>query len=51
MKTETVWGLAAGVQTTKNAARGAFTVREYPAGKVPEKDWLRIIAIVPEDKK
>jgi hypothetical protein len=25
----TVWGLAAGVRSTKDAARGAFTARTY----------------------
>jgi len=39
-----VWGLAAGRGTTKEAARGAFTTREYE-GEVPAADWLDIIGI------
>jgi hypothetical protein len=41
-----VWGLAAGRGTTKDAARGAFTWREYASREViPTADWLEILAI------
>ena len=42
----TVWGLAAGCGTTKDAARGAFTWREYASrASIPDGDWLEILAI------
>jgi hypothetical protein len=41
-----IWGLAAGRGTTKDAARGAFTWREYAGEKdIPRSDWLQIICI------
>jgi len=41
-----VWGLAAGRGTTSDAARGAFTCREYPSeADIPKRDWLEIIKI------
>jgi hypothetical protein len=41
-----VWGLAAGRGTTKGAARGAFTWREYASREaIPRADWLEIIVI------
>jgi hypothetical protein len=45
MKTVEVWGLAKGIRTTKEAAQGAFTVREYMDGKEHREDWLDIITI------
>ena len=39
-----VWGIAAGRGTTKEAAPGAFTVREYRT-EVPKNDWREIISI------
>lgn len=38
-----VWGIAAGRGSTKEAAPGAFTVREY-SGDIPERDWRVIIS-------
>ena len=50
-----VCGLAAGVRSTKEAARGAMTFREYdtddPNGTfdvVPMRDWLKILSIQKE---
>lgn len=45
----TVWGLAAGVRTTKDAARGAFTARTYNRDTFQRfaEDWLDILYIVP----
>lgn len=41
-----VWGLAAGRGTTSDAARGAFTWREYASEKeIPRTDWQQIISI------
>jgi hypothetical protein len=43
-----VWGIAAGRGTTKEAARGAFTFREYKDIEECEKvkgDWLEIVCI------
>jgi hypothetical protein len=41
-----VWGVAAGSGTTKDAARGAFTWREYASeAGVPQRDWLEILKI------
>jgi len=41
-----VWGLAAGRGTTKEAARGAFTWRQYASREsIPAGDWLEILAI------
>ena len=43
-----VWGIAAGRRTTKEAARGAFTFREYKGIEEWEKakgDWLQIVSI------
>jgi hypothetical protein len=41
-----VWGIAAGRGTTKAAARGALTWREYASREViPDGDWLEILAI------
>ena len=45
MKIVTVWGLAAGRGSTKEAARGAFTCRDYPADNIPRADWLAILYI------
>ena len=42
MKKYRVWGLASGRGSTKGAARGAFTCREYE-GEIPRQDWLEII--------
>jgi hypothetical protein len=42
----TVWGLAAGRGTTSEAARGAFTWREYASeADIPKRDWLEIVTI------
>lgn len=42
-----VWGIAAGTGSTKGAARGAFTWRDYPTlaefREAENKDWLRIL--------
>jgi len=41
-----IWGLAAGRRSTKDAAPGAFTWREYPtpqAAREAEPDWRVII--------
>ena len=46
-----VWGLAVGWRSTKGAARGAFTVREYPDAKTAkeaERDWLKILVMSDE---
>lgn len=44
-----VWGIAAGFGSTKDAARGAFTWREYPTEqKIPRQDWIEIIKITRE---
>ena len=40
-----VWGLAAGCNSTKEAARGAFTWRHYELGSVRKEDWLQILSI------
>jgi len=40
-----VWWLAAGCNSTKEAARGALTWRHYEPGSVPKEDWLQIISI------
>jgi hypothetical protein len=41
-----VWGLAAGRGSTREAARGAFTWREYASeSDIPRPDWLVIINI------
>jgi hypothetical protein len=42
----TVWGVAAAHGSTRDAARGAFTWREYPDGRIPQEDWLQIITVV-----
>ncbi|MCX5831368.1 MAG: hypothetical protein NT140_05705 [Deltaproteobacteria bacterium] len=39
-----VWGLAAGRNSTKEAARGAFTWRRYEPGNVRKEDWLLIMS-------
>ena len=39
-----VWGLAAGRNSTKEAARGAFTWRRYEPGNVRNEDWLLIMS-------
>lgn len=39
-----VWGLAAGVRTTAEAARGAFTWQDYSCD-IPREDWLTIVII------
>jgi hypothetical protein len=44
-----VWGLASGRKGTKDAAPGAFTVREY-AGEIPTEDWKQIIIKVRKGK-
>ncbi len=46
MKIVTVWGLAGGRGSTKGAARGAFTCRDYPADNIPGADWLAILYII-----
>ena len=41
-----IWGLAAGRGSTKEAARGALTVKEYQTAEEAEKavsDWLHIL--------
>jgi hypothetical protein len=41
-----VWGVAAGSGTTKHAARGALTWREYASvAAIPHRDWLEILKI------
>jgi len=40
-----VWGLAAGWGTTADAARGAFTWREYDTVSFPLRDWLKVLKI------
>jgi hypothetical protein len=40
-----VWGLAAGCRTTADAARGAFTWREYNTESFPVKDWLEVLTV------
>ena len=43
-----VWGIAASRRTTKEAASGAFTTREYRGAEEWEKakaDWLQIFCI------
>jgi len=41
-----VYGLATGRGTTKGAAYGAFTGREYESvAAVPKRDWRAIVAI------
>lgn len=41
-----VWGLAAGRNSTKEAAAGALAWREYPArNAIRREDWQVIIAI------
>ncbi len=45
-----VWGLAAGIGSTKEAARGAFTWRAYK-GEVPRQDWFKIIKIIEKTEK
>jgi hypothetical protein len=48
-----VWGLAAGRGSTSEAARGAFTCREYTTQtvayeiEIPRQDWLKITFIEP----
>jgi hypothetical protein len=45
-KVNRVWGLAKGRGSTEEAARGAFTVREYPVNEsIPKSDWMNIISI------
>lgn len=39
-----VWGLAAGRNSTKEAAKGAFTWRHYEPGNVRKEDWLIIMS-------
>lgn len=39
-----VWGLAAGHNSTKEAARGSFTWRRYEPENVPKEDWLLIMS-------
>lgn len=47
--TYAVWGIAAGHGSTKEAARGAFTQRDYPSREAYEKarlsDWLSILSV------
>lgn len=41
-----VWGLAAGRGSTQGAARGAFTVRDYPnreAAQAATGDWTTVL--------
>ena len=41
-----IWGLAAGRKSTRGAAPGAFTCREYPtpqSAREATADWLHII--------
>ena len=47
-----VWGLAAGRNSTKEAARGAFTWRYYEPGNIRKEDWLLIMSTreVPVDE-
>lgn len=45
VRTVTVWGLAAGVRSTAEAARGAFTSRDYPEDAIPFADWLQIVTV------
>lgn len=40
-----VWGLAACIGSTKDAARGAFTWREYKTEDFPRRDWLEVLKI------
>ena len=40
-----VWGLAAGTRSTRDAASGAFTWREYKTENFPRRDWLKIFII------
>ena len=40
-----VWGVAAGRDSTKEAAKGSFTWRHYEPGCVRKEDWLIIISI------
>lgn len=48
-KSRTVWGIAAGIRSTKDAARGAFTWRKYPSEQeIPQTDWLEIVKITNE---
>lgn len=45
-KINRVWGLATGRGSTKGAARGAFTWREYPSGTtIPVGDWMNILRV------
>ena len=50
----TIWGLAAGRGSTREAARGAFTVRDYPslqAAQDAQGDWLEIAVIERHERK
>lgn len=50
----TVWGLAAGRGSTREAARGAFTLRAYPslqAAQDAQGDWLEIAVIDQHERK
>ena len=40
-----VWGIAEGIGSTKDAAAGAFTWKEYDKPDIPKRDWRAIIAI------
>ncbi len=40
-----VWGTAEGIGSTKEAAPGAFTWKEYDSPNYPKKDWRYIISI------
>ena len=44
-----IWGVAAGRRSTKGAAYGAFSIREYPTERaaresVEDGHWLRVVA-------
>lgn len=39
------WGIAAGRRSTKNAAAGAFTWREYEEDNFPKDDWITILLV------
>jgi len=43
-----VWGLAKGTRSTADAARGAFTVRDYDdeeKAAAARDDWLEVLAV------
>ena len=50
----TVWGLAAGRGSTREATRGAVTLRDYPslqAAQNAQGDWLEIAVIERHERK